>query len=391
MRSAWGQMKLRDVCELINGRAYSKSELLAKGKYPVLRVGNFFTNNNWYYSNMELGPEKYCDNGDLLYAWSASFGPRIWEGGKVIFHYHIWKVQPVSALIDKKFLFMWFLWDTDEIKKDQGAGTTMLHVSKGSMEDRNILVPPLSEQKRVVCLLEKAFTGVESAIANAQKNLKSARALFESHLQSFFSVGGEAWTEKPLGELAQFKNGLNYNRHSNGQTLSVVGVADFKDNYFVPLSGLQPATIEGELAASYAIQKDDILTVRSNGSKHLVGRCMLVGELDEVVSYSGFIIRIRFDSDRIFPKYLLHFMKCQATRDALTSGGGGANITNINQEKLSALPVPLPPYSAQVKLAFEMDAMLIETERLESIYQQKIEALLALKKSLLHQAFSGML
>ena len=62
---------------------------------------------------------------------------------------------------------------------------------------------------------------------------------------------------------------------------------------------------------------------------------MLVADIDEMVSYSGFIIRIRFDTTKFYPEYLLHFMKCQTTRDALTRGGGGANITNINQEKLS--------------------------------------------------------
>src|SRR4051812_36219211 len=92
MRSQWRTKKLFEVCELVNGKAYKKAELLAHGKYKVLRVGNFFTNNHWYYSDLELEDKKYCTTGDLLYAWSASFGPRIWQGGRVIYHYHIWKV-----------------------------------------------------------------------------------------------------------------------------------------------------------------------------------------------------------------------------------------------------------------------------------------------------------
>ena len=74
---------LTEVSRFINGRAYKKPELLQQGKYPVLRVGNFITKDSWYHSNLELDEDKYCDNGDLLYAWSASFGPRIWEGEKV--------------------------------------------------------------------------------------------------------------------------------------------------------------------------------------------------------------------------------------------------------------------------------------------------------------------
>lgn len=163
MKNGWQKKKLHDVCELVNGRAYSKPELLTKGKYRVLRVGNFFTNEHWYYSDLELEEKKYCDAGDLLYAWSASFGPHIWTGEKVIFHYHIWKVVADPAQVDEKLLFYFFLWDTGKIKEDQGTGTTMIHVSKGSMEDRDILLPPLPEQQRIVGILDEAFAGIATA------------------------------------------------------------------------------------------------------------------------------------------------------------------------------------------------------------------------------------
>jgi type I restriction enzyme, S subunit len=149
----WERAKLQDVCTLYNGRAYSKDELLTDGKYPVLRVGNFFTNRHWYYSDLELDEHKYCDTGDLLYAWSASFGPRIWDGGKVIFHYHIWKVVPRADRVEKDFLKHLLEWDTEKIKAAQGTGTTMMHVGKGSMDARVVPVPPLPVQRRIVAQL----------------------------------------------------------------------------------------------------------------------------------------------------------------------------------------------------------------------------------------------
>ena len=76
----WHWCRLENLATLYNGRAYKKLEMLVEGKYPLLRVGNLFTSDTWYYSDLELEPEKYCDNGDLLYAWSASFGPYIWNG-----------------------------------------------------------------------------------------------------------------------------------------------------------------------------------------------------------------------------------------------------------------------------------------------------------------------
>ncbi|GAA2958879.1 hypothetical protein GCM10019995_12100 [Lactobacillus kefiranofaciens subsp. kefirgranum] len=101
--NAWEQRKLGDVAIFFNGRAFRQNELLENGKYKVLRVGNFYTNNSWYYSNLELDNKYYINKGDLIYTWSASFGPHIWNGEKVIYHYHIWKIQP-SQFIDKNFL-----------------------------------------------------------------------------------------------------------------------------------------------------------------------------------------------------------------------------------------------------------------------------------------------
>ena len=100
----WDIACLRFFLRLINGRAYSQNELLPSGKYKVLRVGNFFTNDSWYYSNMELEPDKYCDKDDLLYAWSASVGPYIWNEAKTIYHYHIWKVQLATSM-DKMYSY----------------------------------------------------------------------------------------------------------------------------------------------------------------------------------------------------------------------------------------------------------------------------------------------
>jgi type I restriction enzyme S subunit len=195
--------------------------------------------------------------------------------------------------------------------------------------------------------------------------------------------------ERRLADVADFKNGLNFTQQSRGQTLRMVGVGDFQERSIVPIESLQSVTIDGKLSDDYLIRRDDILTVRSNGSKDLVGRCMLVPDVDGMTSFSGFIIRIRFDTRTVCPRFLLHFMKSSATRERLTLGGGGANISNINQAKLSELQVSLPSFKQQEEVADHLDELREETQRLAHIYEQKLTALEALKKSLLHQAFSG--
>lgn len=183
----WMEKPLREICNLINGRAYKKSEMLKKGKYPLLRVGNFFTNKDWYYSDLELDPDKYCDHGDLLYAWSASFGPRIWEGGKVIYHYHIWKVLPNSDLVDKQFLRHLLLWDVEQIKRAHGTGTTMMHVSKGSMENRIVPIPPKNIQFKIVSLFDQLTLYTERLEAVYNRKLAALDELKRSLLHQAFN------------------------------------------------------------------------------------------------------------------------------------------------------------------------------------------------------------
>ena len=127
----WEEATLGSAARFINGRAYKQEELLDKGTYRVLRVGNFFTNKEWYYSDLELEEDKYCEDGDLLYAWSASFGPRIWRGEKTIYHYHIWKVEPNDA-IDKNFLFILLDYETEKMKSQSANGFALLHITKGA-------------------------------------------------------------------------------------------------------------------------------------------------------------------------------------------------------------------------------------------------------------------
>ena len=144
--------KLGDVCTFINGRAYSQPELLDSGKYKVLRVGNIFDGNHWYYSDMELEEDKYCNEGDLLYSWACTFGPYIWHGPKTIYHYHIWKVKPNDSLVDKSFLY-YFL--NHQTKGFMGSthGSTMIHITKENMENFEVLLPSLKDQKKIASVL----------------------------------------------------------------------------------------------------------------------------------------------------------------------------------------------------------------------------------------------
>ncbi|HFI0708844.1 TPA: restriction endonuclease subunit S [Streptococcus suis] len=176
----WEERKLGDVATFLNGRAYKQDELLDSGKYKVLRVGNFYTNDSWYYSNMELGDKYYVDKGDLVYTWSATFGPHIWSGEKVIYHYHIWKVE-LSKFLDRNFTLQ--LLEADKARLLSSTnGSTMIHVTKGDMESKIVSIPNIDEQQKIGSF----FKQLDDTIDLHQRKLDLLKEQKKGLLQKMF-------------------------------------------------------------------------------------------------------------------------------------------------------------------------------------------------------------
>ncbi len=167
--ASWTLCKQKYVIRLINGRAYKDTEFEENGKYKVLRVGNLFTNSKWYTSSLELDPEKYCDAGDLLYAWSASYGPCIWQGEKVIYHYHIWKTE-LSQKLDKMFAYYYFIALSRSIASEF-HGSAMAHVTMGNMNNSYIAYPDIKQQMEIADYLNMKCAAIDKLISEKESIL----------------------------------------------------------------------------------------------------------------------------------------------------------------------------------------------------------------------------
>ncbi|MFN0190074.1 MAG: restriction endonuclease subunit S [Bacteroidia bacterium] len=383
MKQGWEMKRLDQVCTFINGKAYNKNELLERGKYPVLRVGNFFTNNHWYYSDLELPEDKYCDNGDLLYAWSASFGPRIWTGEKVIYHYHIWKILPDSKLITKEFLFLLLDWDTEKIKKDQGTGTTMMHVGKGSMDARIVPIPPLLEQQRIVAIVEEAFVAIAKAKANAEQNLKNAKELFACYVQTVFENKGKDWEEKTLSEIADVEYGYTDKSTEEGN-YRYVRITDIDKNGELILKDKKYIKHSKE-AEGFLIQNNDLLMARTGATFAKV----LLFKGDEPSVFASYLIRIKF-KEKIENALYWHFTKTNNYWEQANSLQSGAAQPHFNGAAVKQVVFAYPKSVKEQKVLIEkFDTLSIETKKLENIYLKKLEDLEEFKKSVLQKAFCG--
>jgi len=191
----WEVSRLGDLINVINGRAYKKHEMLNEGT-PLLRVGNLFTSNEWYYSDLNLEPEKYIDTGDLIYSWSASFGPFIWDGGKVIYHYHIWKMDIFDELSLDKYFMKLYLESVSASIKASGNGIAMIHMTKERMEKLVIPLPPQAEQHRIVAKVDELMALCDQLEQQSEAALAAHQILVEALLATLTDSGDAA-------ELAQ--------------------------------------------------------------------------------------------------------------------------------------------------------------------------------------------
>ena len=162
---------------------------------------------------------------------------------------------------------------------------------------------------------------------------------------------GAKWPMKRLSELAEFRNGVNYNKSSFGVGVKVVGVSDFQDYTRPRYAELKQINPEGIVTERNILRDGDIVFVRSNGNRELIGRSLHIENPPEEVTHSAFTIRLRFCAKDCFSKFFAYCFRTPVIRQALTAYGGGTNISNLNQDILNALSVPFPPLPTQRKIA----------------------------------------
>jgi type I restriction enzyme, S subunit len=274
------------------------------------------------------------------------------------------------------------------IKLSQGVAIKNV-ASVKVLKEIQIYLPPLPEQKRIVAILDEAFEAIDRTIRNTEKNLANARELFESYLNGIFTQKGDGWVDTKLGDIATFRSGLNFTKISKGESIKIVGVKDFQNHFWIQEEQLESVTIDAELKEIDILHKGDILTVRSNGNKELIGRCILANDIPEKTSHSGFTIRIRIEREDIYPQFIVHFLKSRELRKQLTESGGGISISSLNQQGLSLIMLSFPTFVEQKAIVANIDELAVETQRLETIYRQKLAALKELKQSILQKAFIG--
>jgi len=251
-----------------------------------------------------------------------------------------------------------------------------------------IKYPPLAEQQRIIRLLDEAFEGLATAEASFETNIQNARALFESHLQSVFTQRGEEWEDSTIGDAIKF---IDYRGKTPMKTTSGVRLITAKN---VKMGYLQESPKEFIASESYKDwmtrgipQRGDVLFTTE---APLANVAQL--DTDENVAFAQRVIIMQTNAAKLDSTFLKYLLLSQPVQQRIRIKGTGATVQGIKASLLKKIEISFPKSLAeQEQIVSKLDALSAETRRLETIYSRKLVALAALKKSLLHQAFTGQL
>jgi type I restriction enzyme S subunit len=391
-KAGWQAKRLDEVCEIIMGQSPDGDSYNVTGEgVPLINGPVEFSQGAFgktTRSKFTTEPTKLCRENDLILCVRGSTTGRMNIAG-----FDACVGRGVAAIRAKEYqpwINHFISSKRDEIHR-LGTGATFPNVSGTMLNDLQLPFPPLPEQRRIVGILDEAFDGIATAKANAEKNLQDARALFESHLQSVFTQRGERWVERTLNDVCK--------QITDGKHGDCTG-EDCSGYYFLSAKDVRGGTLNYEGARQITradfeethrrtdLEPGDILVTNSG----TIGR-LAIAPSDDRTSRTTFqksVAILKPVRTAIDSRFAFHCLSSGLARFVNLSAGTAQK--NLLLRDLRAYRLALPQsVDQQQLLGIKLDALSAETQRLESIYRQKLAALDALKKALLDQAFTGAL
>jgi type I restriction enzyme S subunit len=380
MKEGWQTKALGDVCEIYQPKTISTKEMIPDGAYPVFGANGVIGRYDKY--NHEEPQLLLTCRGATCGAVNVST-PKSWITGNAMV------IRPKAADINMRFLE--YLFRGGVATAGVITGSAQPQITRTNLTPLKISYPPLPEQQRIVAKLDEAFEGIAIAKANAEQNLKNARAIFESELNTIFTRKGEGWrgTAKPLSELCTFivdcehktaptqDEGIPSIRTTNvGRgTLLLDGVKRVSEETYKEWTR-RAAPAPGDLILAREAPAGNVAVIPEGPRLCLGQRTVLIRPRRDI-----------FD-----PHFLAFLLLGSRMQEKLLAHSRGATVQHVNMKDIRALDIgEIPSVEEQRDIVLRMQDISTEAVCLESIYERKLSGLDALKKSLLHHAFTGQL
>ena len=386
----WKTVRLGDVCEILNGYAFKSDKYVDSG-IRVIRITNvqkgFIEDNSpAFYPITEKENLKDYElyENDLLISLTGNVG-RVALLSKEMLPAALNQRVGCIRIRDKNLLisYLFTFLNSDKFESDciySARGIAQKNMSTEWLKNYLIPLPPIEVQIKIANNLNTCA----KIIKKHNKQLNNFDLLIKSRFIEMFGdnpIENGKWKVENLGNLFLCKNGMNFSYEDNGFEINCLGVGDFKDNAVISNCEKLPViSLNEKPSEEYLLKDNDIVFVRSNGNKELVGRSVLVHPR-VLTTFSGFCIRFRLSTDSINHLFLLQFLKMPNTRKNMA--GRGANIQNLNQQILSNLDIPVPPISLQNDFA----AFVQQIDKSKFAVQKSLEKAETLYKSLMQEYF----
>ena len=435
MKKGWQTKRLGDVCEIIKGRKPALKATATNGDLPYLVAKVMRGSKEAEYASVKDRNSITVEESETIIICDGSNSGEVFTGFRGILSSTMGKIAK-KAEIDDDYLRA-FLASTFDVFNGAKTGAAIPHLDKEGMYQLQFPFPPLAEQQRIVGLLDEAFEGLATAKANAEKNLQNARALFESGLDS--AITGKLTRErrhkhKKIGNASadlagrltvrrkQWTGTGKYREPDAPVTLKPIDVPDgwvlaspeqitthivdcphstpkwaesgvlclrttnFKPG-FLDLESVRFVSQQTykERIMRLEPQPGDVLFSREGGILGIA--CMIPEKLKTCLGQRMMLFRA--DATLVLPEYFTAVLNSTLIISEVKRLTGGAASPHLNICDIRTFPIPLPPITEQRQIVAKLNTIAAETQNLARLYERKLAALAELKKSLLHQAFTG--
>ena len=377
--SDWVEKRLGEVCTLQRGFDLPTRQR-KKGDYPLISSSG-------------------CIDSQ---AEAKVFGPGVVTGrsgsiGSVFFiEKDFWPLN--TALYVKDFhgndpRFIFHLLSKFDLKRfASGAGVPTLN--RNNVHSEIVYVPSkVSEQKRIVSIVDQAFEGIDRAIANTKKNLANARELFESYLNAIFLQKSDGWIEKKLSDICSIKHGFAFKGEfftTEKANYILLTPGSFYESGGYRKQGEKTKYYIGEIPSEFILNKGDFLFAMTEQAVGLLGSSLIVPESDKFLHNQRLGLVQIVNNVEWHNDFFFHQFNTRSFRTAVQSSASGVKVRHTSPNKLGAVSVYFPPTIVEQKaVADTLNELYAETQQLKAIYQQKLAALTELKQSILQKAFTG--
>lgn len=369
---------------------------------PILRIQNLNGGNNWFYSNLDLAEDKYCYKDDLLYAWSATFGPywSKWDH-KLIYHYHIWKIE-TSSVLYKQFAY-YALWNITEALKASAHGVAMPHITKAGMEAWEIDLPPLTEQKIIAEKLDTLLAQVDSTKARLEqipqilKRFRQATltVAIQGDLTKNWRIENNiinAWTNQKASDLCikvqsgSTPTGNPFEQNGKIPFLKVYNIVNQKIDFDYKAQFITDEVHRSKSKRSIAFPDDILMNIVGPP----LGKIAILTDQYPEWNLNQAITLFRVDKEKLLSKFL-YYVLCEGklVRDVMHETKGIVGQINISLTQCREAIIPCPSLLEQHEIVRRVEQLFAYADTVEKQVNNALTRVNNLTQSILAKAFRG--